>query len=286
VNNHVNSPKRIAIGSDHVGYPLKEEVKTYLGELGYVCQDFGAHSATRTDYPLFAREVTSAISSKEADAGILICGTGVGMAITANKIKGMRAVVCSEPYSAMLSRQHNNTNILALGSRVVGPEVAKMIVKSWLEAEFEGGRHASRLEIISQIEAERQEHPQSGDHTHSDLLSQTRIKIAETGRLVFERHLTDAAGGNISVRVGDSVCITPRYSGSKRHWQLQPNQVLISDLFGNKLEGDGEFPENQRCITGYTRNSRMPHVFSIHMPVMLWSLSLRASQSNQYWKPH
>jgi ribose 5-phosphate isomerase B len=239
MNNHVNSPKRIAIGSDHIGYSLKEELKTYLDELGFPYQDFGTDSAQRTDYPLFAREVTAAVSSNQAELGILICGTGVGMAITANKVKGIRAVVCSEAYSAMLSRQHNNTNVLALGSRVVGPEVAKMIVKGWLEADFEGGRHASRLEIISQIEAERQGQKEK-ESTKDDLLSQTRIKIAETGRMVFERHLTDAAGGNISVRVGDSVCITPRYSGSKRHWQLQPDQVLVSDLSGNKLEGDGE----------------------------------------------
>jgi ribose 5-phosphate isomerase B len=239
MNNHVHSQKRIAIGSDHVGYPLKEEIKTYLHELGFTYQDFGAHSTERTDYPLFAKDVTTAISSKEADLGILVCGTGVGMAITANKVKGIRAVVCSEPYSAMLSRQHNNTNVLAIGSRVIGPELARMIVKSWLDAEFEGGRHASRLDIISQIEAERQEKKEN-HHPNNDLLTQTRIKIAETGKLVFERHLTDAAGGNISVRVGDSVCITPRYSGSKRHWQLQPNQVLVSDLSGNKLEGDGD----------------------------------------------
>ncbi len=245
MNNHSNLQKQIAIGSDHVGYPLKEEIKKYLDELGYAYQDFGAYSTERTDYPLFAREVTSAISSEEADAGILICGTGVGMAITANKVRGIRAVVCSEPYSALLSRQHNNTNILALGSRVIGSELARMIVKAWLEAEFEGGRHASRLEIISQIEAERStgpraELPARQDDKTADLISQTRNKIAETGRMVFERHLTDAAGGNISVRVGDSVCITPRYSGSKRHWQLQPNQVLVSDLLGNKLDGDGD----------------------------------------------
>jgi ribose 5-phosphate isomerase B len=250
MNNHVNPPKRIVIGSDHVGYPLKEELKTYLEELGYAYQDFGTHSAERTDYPLFAREITSAITSKQADAGILICGTGVGMAITANKVKGIRAVVCSEPYSAMLSRQHNDTNVLAFGSRVVGPEVAKMIVKAWLDAEFEGGRHASRLEIISQIEAEGLAelpvHQQSGNRTNDDLISQTRVKITETGRMVFKRHLTDAAGGNISVRVGDSVCITPRYSGSKRHWHLQPNQVLVSDLSGNKLEGDGEISRESK----------------------------------------
>jgi L-fuculose-phosphate aldolase len=163
------------------------------------------------------------------------------MSITANKVKGIRAVVCSEPYSAMLSRQHNNTNVLTLGARVVGLEVAKMIVKAWLEAEFEGGRHASRLEIISQIESERPvAMPVRKEPTNGEVISETRRKIAETGKLVFGRHLTDAAGGNISVRVGDKVCITPRYSGSKRHWQLEPNQVLISDLDGNKFEGDGD----------------------------------------------
>jgi ribose 5-phosphate isomerase B len=246
MNTHVNSQKKIAIGSDHVGYPLKEEIKNYLNELGYAYQDFGAHSVERTDYPLFAKDVTSAVASSQADLGILICGTGVGMSITANKVRGIRAVVCSEPYSAMLSRQHNNTNVLALGSRVIGPELARMIVKAWLEAEVEGGRHANRVEMISQIEAERGiERPVQtqveGQRARDELLAQTRKKIAETGRLVFERNLTDAAGGNISVRVGDDlVCITPRYSGSRRHWQLQPNQVLVSDMAGNKLDGDGD----------------------------------------------
>src|SRR5215216_1408567 len=264
--------KRIAIGSDHVGYPLKEEIKKYLTEWGYTYQDFGTHAIERTDYPLFAKDVTSAVTSNQADLGILICGTGVGMSITANKVKGIRAVVCSEPYSAMLSRQHNNTNVLALGSRVIGPELARMIVKAWLDAEFEGGRHASRLEIISQIEAERPTEiptlPENRDLTKVNSLFETRRKIAETGRMVFARHLTDAAGGNISVRVGDSVCITPRYSGSKRHWQLQPNQVLVSDLLGNKLDGDGdvsreskvhyrlyqEFPDATAVLHSHARN--------------------------------
>lgn len=270
MHNQVNLQKRIAIGSDHVGYPLKDEIKKYLDELGYTYQDFGAHSVDRTDYPLFAKDVTSAISAGQADLGILICGTGVGMSITANKVKGIRAVVCSEPYSAMLSRQHNNTNVLALGSRVIGPELARMIVNAWLEAEFEGGRHASRVEMISQIEAERlAEIPAKQTHTNNDMIGRTRRKIAETGRLVFERHLTDAAGGNISVRVDDStVCITPRYSGSRRHWQLQTNQVLISDMHGNKLEGDGdvsreskvhyriyqEFPDAQAVLHSHARN--------------------------------
>src|SRR5687767_741974 len=107
MNDRISSPKRIALGSDHIGYPLKEEIKAYLSELGFECLDFGADSTQRTDYPLFAREVTSAVTSEKTEAGILICGTGVGMAITANKVKGIRAVVCSEPYSAQLSRQHN-----------------------------------------------------------------------------------------------------------------------------------------------------------------------------------
>jgi ribose 5-phosphate isomerase B len=276
----MNMPTRIAIGSDHVGYPLKEEIKKYLDELGCAFQDYGTHTTERTDYPLFAREVTAAVSSKQADLGILVCGTGVGMAITANKLRGIRAVVCSEPYSAMLSRQHNNTNVLALGSRVVGPELARMIVKTWLEAEFEGGRHAKRLEIISGIEAERStEMPAQNERATEDLIAQTRRKIAETGRMVFERHLTDAAGGNISTRVGDLVCITPRYSGSRRHWHLKPDQVLVSDLSGNKLDGDGEisreakvhfrlyqeFPDAQAVLHSHARNV-MPFV-TIGQPI-------------------
>jgi ribose 5-phosphate isomerase B len=265
VTNSKNTIKRIAIGSDHIGYPLKQEIKSYLNELGYVVQDFGTNTEERTDYPLFAKEVTTAIISNQADAGILICGSGVGMAITANKVRGIRAVVCSEPYSAILSRQHNNTNVLTFGSRVVGLELAKMIVKGWLEAEYEGGRHAKRLEIISQIEAERLDQkavPQD------DQITQTRNKIAEIGKIVFDRHLTDAAGGNISVRVGDLVCITPRYSGSKRRWHLKPNEVLVSDLSGNKLDGDGEisreakvhfalyqnFPETTAVLHSHARN--------------------------------
>lgn len=266
VNTSIHSSKRIAIGSDHIGYPLKEDIKAYLNELGYAVQDFGTSSAERTDYPLFARMVTSAVVSDQAEAGILICGTGVGMAITANKVKGIRAVVCSEPYSAMLSRQHNNTNVLTFGSRVVGLELARMIVKSWLEAEYEGGRHAARLELISQIEAER---PDQKVTPQEDQLSRTRNKIAEIGKVVFDRHLTDAAGGNISVRVGDLVCITPRFSGSKRRWHLQPNEVLVSDLSGTKLDGDGEisreakvhfalyqnFPDATAVLHSHARNA-------------------------------
>jgi len=143
---------KIAIGSDHVGIELKPAVMNYLIELGHEVEDFGAYNDERTDYPSYGKAVAESVTSGSNDLGILICGTGVGISITANKIRGIRAVVCSEPYSAQLSKMHNNTNILAFGSRVVGPELAKMIVKEWLDAEYEGGRHEKRVQMIGQIE--------------------------------------------------------------------------------------------------------------------------------------
>ena len=143
---------KIAIGSDHVGIELKPIIIDYLKELGHEVEDFGAYSSERTDYPIYGKKVAEEVVSGNFDFGILICGTGVGISIAANKVKGIRAVVCSEPYSAKLSKEHNNTNILAFGSRVVGPELAKMIVKEWLDAKFEGGRHENRVKMISQIE--------------------------------------------------------------------------------------------------------------------------------------
>lgn len=144
--------KRIAFGCDHVGFILKEEILAHLRATGIEAIDKGTWSDERTDYPRFASAVAEAVMNGEADGGILICGTGVGISITANKFPGIRAVVCSEPYSAQLSRQHNNTNILAFGSRVVGLELAKMIVDAWLNAEFEGGRHQVRVAAIGQVE--------------------------------------------------------------------------------------------------------------------------------------
>ncbi len=143
---------KIAIGSDHVGVELKPIIIDYLKELGHEVEDFGAYSSERTDYPIYGKKVAEEVASGNFDCGILICGTGVGISIAANKVKGIRAVVCSEPYSAKLSKEHNNTNILAFGSRVIGPELAKMIIKEWLEAKFEGGRHENRVNMISQIE--------------------------------------------------------------------------------------------------------------------------------------
>lgn len=144
--------KKIAFGCDHVGFILKEEILTHLAQRGIEVLDKGTWSGERTDYPRYASAVAQAVVAGEADGGILICGTGVGISITANKIAGIRAVVCSEPYSAQLSRQHNDTNVLAFGSRVVGLELAKMIVDAWLDAKFEGGRHLARVEAIKAIE--------------------------------------------------------------------------------------------------------------------------------------
>lgn len=142
----------IAIGSDHAAYEFKEQIKQYLDEKGLEYQDFGAHNTQRMDYPVSGFLVAQAVASGKCDKGILVCGTGVGISLAANKVKGIRAVVCSEPYSAMLSKQHNNTNILAMGGRVVGIELAKMILDSWLSAGFEGERHARRVQMIADIE--------------------------------------------------------------------------------------------------------------------------------------
>lgn len=143
---------RIGIGNDHSAVEMKREVMKFLQDLGYEVINYGTDSTESCDYPVYGEKVGQAVASKEVDLGILICGTGVGISLAANKVKGIRAVVCSEPYSARLSRQHNNTNILALGARVVGIELAKMIIEEWLNAEFEGGRHQRRVDMIMNIE--------------------------------------------------------------------------------------------------------------------------------------
>ncbi|MBR6618981.1 MAG: ribose 5-phosphate isomerase B [Clostridia bacterium] len=143
--------KKIAIGCDHVGYELKPIIVEHLKTRGIEVVDYGTNDVERTDYPVYGRSVAEAVAEKNVDGGILICGTGVGISIVANKIKGIRAVVCSEPYSAKLSKEHNDTNILALGARVIGSEMAKMIVDAWLDAEFEGGRHKARVSMIESV---------------------------------------------------------------------------------------------------------------------------------------
>jgi ribose 5-phosphate isomerase B len=142
----------LALGSDHVGLALKEEIKQHLDEKGIPYKDYGCFSTERTNYPLYGQKVAKAVVSGECEKGLLFCGTGVGISLAANKVKGVRAVVCSDSYTAVLSRQHNNTNILALGSRVVGVDLAKMIIDGWLKAEFEGGRHETRVDMIRKVE--------------------------------------------------------------------------------------------------------------------------------------
>lgn len=144
---------KIALGSDHVGYDLKTKIAEHLQSKGIETQDFGSCDSNRCDYPIYGEQVARAVAKGDFDKGILICGTGVGISISANKVKGIRAVVCSEPYSALLSRQHNDTNILAFGARVVGEDLAKMIVDAWLSGEYEGGRHQKRLDLIQEIES-------------------------------------------------------------------------------------------------------------------------------------
>jgi len=143
---------KIVLGSDHVGITLKREIQTYLDELGIEHFDVGTFDEERTDYPLFGSKAAKAVAAGDADRGIIICGTGIGISISANKVPGIRCVVCSEPYSAALSRAHNDTNVLALGSRVVGVDLAKMIVKSWLEGQYEGGRHARRVQQLADLD--------------------------------------------------------------------------------------------------------------------------------------
>ena len=143
---------KIGIGNDHAAVDMKNDVAAYLREKGIEVVNFGTDTAESCSYPEYGEKVGRAVAAGEVDLGILICGTGVGISLAANKVKGVRAVVCSEPYSAKLSRQHNNTNVLAFGARVVGIEMAKMIVDEWLNAEFMGGRHQTRVDMIMAIE--------------------------------------------------------------------------------------------------------------------------------------
>ena len=138
----------IALGCDHGGFDMKQIVIEYLEEKGIEYKDFGCYDKNSCDYPLFGRAAAEAVASGECEKGIVVCTTGIGISMVANKVKGVRAVVCSEPYSALLSRQHNDTNILALGARVVGRDLALMIVDIWLGGEFEGGRHKIRVDMI------------------------------------------------------------------------------------------------------------------------------------------
>ena len=144
---------KIAIGNDHVALDMKNHIKAYIESKGHTVSDFGAYTDERTDYPIYAARVSNAILSGECELGILICGTGVGMSIAANKYKGIRAACVSDTFSARLTRQHNDTNVLCFGARVVGLGIACDLCDNFLEAEYEGGKHAKRVDMIMAIEA-------------------------------------------------------------------------------------------------------------------------------------
>ncbi len=143
---------KLAIGNDHVAVEMKKEIREYLEEKGYEVINVGTDSSERFNYPVSGYKVARMVADGEVDGGILICGTGVGISLSANKVHGIRACVCSDPYTAKLSKQHNNTNIIAFGARVIGIETAKMIVDEWLNAKYEGGRHQVRIDQIREIE--------------------------------------------------------------------------------------------------------------------------------------
>lgn len=143
---------KIAIGCDHAAYSFKEEIKNYLTDLGHELIDKGCYSPERADYPDHGIAVGEAVASGQADKGVVICGSGIGISIAANKVKGVRCALCSEPLSAKLSRNHNDANVLAMGARLIGLEMGKAIVDAWLAAEFEGGRHTGRIAKISDYE--------------------------------------------------------------------------------------------------------------------------------------
>jgi ribose 5-phosphate isomerase B len=136
----------IAIGSDHGGYDLKEKIKELLDERGIEYKDFGTDSTDSVDYPDYASLVSKAVAAEEYDKGILICGTGIGMSMAANKVPGIRAALCHDVFSARATREHNDANVLTMGSRVIGSELALAIVNAWLDAEFDGGRHQRRID--------------------------------------------------------------------------------------------------------------------------------------------
>lgn len=145
----------IAVGSDHAGYHLKQAIMRHLDELGLAYKDYGTYTTESCHYPTFGKAVGVAVASGEAEKGILVCGSGVGISISANKVKGVRAVCCSDTYSARFSRMHNDTNIIAVGERIVGEGLALDIIDAWLNTEFEGGRHAQRVQMITEIENEQ-----------------------------------------------------------------------------------------------------------------------------------
>lgn len=144
--------RRIALGADHAGYAVKERIKSLLQKEGYEVLDFGTHAEESVDYPDFASAVAQCVSQAESDRGVLVCGTGIGMAITANKFHGIRAATCNDTYTARMAAEHTDANVLCVGARVVDADHAVAIVREWLKAKFGGGRHQRRIDKIAELE--------------------------------------------------------------------------------------------------------------------------------------
>jgi ribose 5-phosphate isomerase B len=140
------------MGCDHGGYALKEHIKAYLINKGYEVVDCGCNSTASVDYPIYGKSAADQVASGVCDVGIVICTTGIGISITANKVKGIRCALCSDPLSAEMTRRHNNANMLAMGAGMVGPNMAERIVDTFLTTDFEGGRHERRVKLISEME--------------------------------------------------------------------------------------------------------------------------------------
>lgn len=145
----------IAIACDHAAVELKKEIEAMLTEMGLEYVDFGTDSSASCDYPIFAARAAKAVASGRCEKGILICGTGIGISIAANKVHGIRCALCNDPLSAYLTRLHNDANMVAFGARIIGAELAKNIVKTFLETAFEGGRHQRRVDLITKLEQEQ-----------------------------------------------------------------------------------------------------------------------------------
>ena len=143
---------KIAIGNDHAALELKNHIVDYLLKEGHEVVNFGTDTPASTDYPIYGARVAHAVANGECERGIVICGTGIGISISANKVKGIRCALCSEPVSAKLTRQHNDANVLAMGARIIGPAMAEEIVHTFLTTEFEGGRHSRRVDLITKLE--------------------------------------------------------------------------------------------------------------------------------------
>ena len=145
----------VALGADHAGWELKEALKSWLMEAGYQVLDFGTHSPDSVDYPDYAQQVGEAVAVGKVDRGVLVCGTGIGMTMAANKIPGVRAALCGDAFTSRMSREHNDANVLALGGRLTDADLGRDILKVWLETDFAGGRHARRVNKIMELEGPR-----------------------------------------------------------------------------------------------------------------------------------